>query len=538
MIFMLSLGSCEYLEYNEEDFYKEEMVFDDFNRTKNFLNGIYGNLPSGFNEIDGSMRASASDDAEEANEMGRIHIMNDGRWSPTQYIDSKWGAMYEGIRSANRLLRNEDVSVLDDYRYNDDYVEMIEQYNLFDDQAKFLRAYFYFELMRRYGGVPLLKGKILSLDEVNSVKPNSFEEVKDFIIQECNAIIDNLPINYEEISGAPHKGRATKGSAMALKARTLLYAASPLYGSSQEEWATAAEASYAIIDSSWYPLDNNYSNVVNNTQSNELIMGRRFAPSNDFEGSNFPVGYEKAEPGTCPTQNLVNTYEMANGMDIDESGSGYDPDNPYINRDPRLKQTIIVNNSEWKDRNVEIWGGGRDGPPMEFATETGYYLKKYVVEHVSLDPDYPSSANHLWVFFRYGEVLLNYAEAMNEAYGPTDSHGYGITALEAMNQIRNRAGLPDYSGTITQGEIRREIQEERRVELAFENHRFWDVRRWMIGEETININGMEITQNQDLTFNYDKVLVETRYWNSKMYFYPIPQSELFKNSNLEQNSGW
>jgi len=535
---MLSLGSCEYLEYNEEDFYNEGMVFDDFDRTNNFLNGIYGNLPSGFNEIDGSMRASASDDAEEANVMRKIHIMNDGRWSPTQTIDSKWGAMYAGIRSANRLLKNADVSVLDDYRYNDDYVEMIEQYNLFDDQAKFLRAYFYFELMRRYGDVPLLNGKILSLDEVNSIETNSFEEVKDFIIQECDAVINSLPVNYEEISGGPHKGRATKGSAMALKARTLLYAASPLYSSSQEGWARAAEASYAIIDSGWYPLDNNYTDVVNNTFSNELIMGRRFGSSNDFERSNFPVGYEGAQPGTCPTQNFVNTYEMANGMDIDESGSGYDPDNPYINRDPRLKQTIIVNNSVWKDRNVEIWNGGQDGFPKEYATKTGYYLKKYLVEYVSLDPNYPSSAHHLWVFFRYGEVLLNYAEAMNEAYGPIDAHGYGMTALEAMNQIRNRAGLPDYAGTMTKEVFRKEIREERRVELAFENHRFWDIRRWMIGNETTDIRGMEITMNQDSTFNYNKVTVETRYWDSKMNFYPIPQSELFKNSNLEQNLGW
>ena len=180
MIFMLSLGSCEYLEYNEEDFYNEGMVFDDFNRTNNFLNGIYGNLPSGFNEINGSMRASASDDAEEANVMRKIHIINDGRWSPNQTIDSKWEAMYAGIRSANRLLKNADVSVLDDYRYNDDYIEMIEQYNLFDDQARFLREYFYFELMRMYGGVPLLNGKIFSLKNFSSTFSVTIPEFSDF----------------------------------------------------------------------------------------------------------------------------------------------------------------------------------------------------------------------------------------------------------------------------------------------------------------------------------------------------------------------
>jgi hypothetical protein len=325
---------------------------------------------------------------------------------------------------------------------------------------------------------------------------------------------------------------------MALKARTLLYAASPLHGSSQEEWAQAAEAAHVIIDSAWYSLDPNYSDAFNNSQSSGLIMGRRHNPSNDFEAANFPIGYEGADPGTCPTQNLVNTYEMANGKDIDEEGSGYDPQNPYENRDPRLKQTVIVNNSMWKGRNVEIWRGGVDGPPKDRATKTGYYLKKYLQESASMDPDNPASARHLWVYFRYAEVLLNYAEAMNEAYGPADAHGYTMTAVEAMNKVRTRAGLPAYEGPMTKEAVREEIREERRVELAFENHRFWDIRRWEIGSQTTEIKGMEITMNQDSTFTYDKVTIENRQWDPKMNLYPIPQSELYKNSNLEQNPDW
>ncbi len=225
-------------------------------------------------------------------------------------------------------------------------------------------------------------------------------------------------------------------------------------------------------------------------------------------------------------------------MDIDEPGSGFDAQNPYENRDPRLHQTIIFNNSLWKDRNVEIWQGGRDAPPQEFSTPTGYYLKKYVVEEVSLDPDFTTTANHVWVFFRYGEILLNYAEAMNEAYGPgSDPEGYGVTALDALNMIRSRVGLPDYTGAVTTEDVRQQIRDERRVELAFENHRFWDLRRWQIGDQTNEIMGIKVTK-ADETFNYSEVLVETRPWSAKRYFYPIDQSELYKNSNLTQNPGW
>ena len=544
VVFMLVLGSCDFLGYNEEDFYGEDLIFENFDRTKGFLNNLYNKLPSGFNEIGGSMRASATDDAVEANSVASIQTTNEGRWSPTQPFDDNWGSMYEGIRAANKLLKNADLSVLDDRRFNDNYPELVKEFVLFDDQARFLRAFFYFELMRRYGGVPLLYGQILSLDEVNEVQHSSFEEVKDFIVSECNAVMANLPVDYTNVPGRNNKGRVTKGAAMALKARVLLYAASPLHnpGNDLSKWEDAAEAAGAIIDSAttkgWYALESSYENVVNNSESPELIMGIRSQASRSFEASNFPVGYEGANPGTCPTQNLVDTYEMVNGRDIDEQFSLYDPDNPYQYRDPRLEQTIVYNNSTWKGRNVELWRGGLDGLPIERASKTGYYLKKYVEEIVSLDPDAPVSAEHLWVFYRYGEVLLNFAEAMNEAYGPdADPEGYGMTAADAMNQIRNRAGLPDYAGSMTKDDFRRELREERRVELAFENHRFWDIRRWKIGEQTTEIKGMEIIKGNG-TFNYNITTIETRPWDNKMYLFPIPQTEIFKNDNLNQNPGW
>jgi len=429
---------------------------------------------------------------------------------------------------------------LEAYRYNDDFQNLVLEYEPFDDQARFLRAYYYYELLRRYGQIPLLDDKVLTLDEVNNVKPNSFDEVVEYIVGECDAILEGLPEDYSHFTG-DQTGRVTKGGAMALKARVLLYAASPLHNqqSINEKWIAAAKASWDIIKKGWYTLESDYKNVVNNSQSKELIFGRRRAADNSFERRNFPVGYVGASPGNCPTQNLVDCYRMANGKRIEAADSGYDPANPYDNRDPRLSKTVIVNNSTWKGRKVEIWDGGLDGMPKEYATETGYYLRKYVVETVNLDPSYTTTAKHVVVIFRYGEVLLNYAEAMNEAYGPAFSSAeLGMTAYDAVNLIRARAGMPGFKEGMTKDEFRQELHDERRVELAFEDHRFWDIRRWKTGDQTTVLKGMAITRNNDGGFDYSIKTIETRLWQEKMNLYPVPQSEIFKNSNLVQNTGW
>jgi hypothetical protein len=187
---------------------------------------------------------------------------------------------------------------------------------------------------------------------------------------------------------------------------------------------------------------------------------------------------------------------------------------------------------------VECWTGGANATPKTNATKTGYYLKKYLIESVSLSPSSVSSRQHTWVVFRYGEVLLNYAEAMNEAYGPENASTLGLTALQAVNQIRTRAKMPVFPAGLTKDQFRLKLQNERRIEMAFEEQRFWDIRRWKIGNTTQDIYGMEITKNGDGTFKYTKKLIERRIFEDKMNLYPIPQSELFKNNKLKQNTGW
>jgi hypothetical protein len=544
-ILMLILGSCtEYLDYHEQDFYTEEEIFNSVSRSGYMLNNLYGKLPNGINAVGDAMRDAASDDAEEADATSSIQIMNDGRWSPLRTIDANWDEMYKAIRSANLFLQKWDISILENYRYNADYLNLVKDCSIWKEQARFLRAFYYFELIKRYGDVPLLADEILTLEDANKVQPGSYETVKNFIINECDAVAAVLPKDYTKYAG-DQLGRVTKGTAMALKARTLLYAASPLHNpdNSQSKWIDAAKAAWAIIDSArsrgWYSLEANYSNLVNNSATKELIFGRRFAADNAFERANFPVGFIGANPGACPTQNLVDTYEMTNGMDINEPGSGYNPADPYANRDPRLGKTIILNNSTYKSRKVETFIGGLDGSPISYATRTGYYLKKYLVESVNLDPVRTTTARHVVIYFRYGEILLDYAEAMNEAYGPDfKSAELGLSAYEAVQLIRTRAGMPNFTAGMSKDEFRRELQEERRVELAFEDHRFWDVRRWKIGNQTTDIRGMNITKNPDGSFTYNPVTIETRVWDDKMYLYPMLQSEIFKNSNLKQTPGW
>ena len=537
----LTVSNCDYLDYDETSFNRKDDVFTDFNRSKNFLTAIYNYLPTDFNSIDGAMRASASDEAEHVFDLSDIQRFNQGRYSPLQPIDNVWGNMYSGIRAANMfLVETAGQEFLED-QYNLDYGEIIEQFNNYAYEARFLRAFFYFELVKRYKNIPLIT-EVLTPEEAINAQQSSFNEVVDFIISECDAIALELPEDYSNFSSESETGRATRGAALALKARTLLYAASPLHNTSNEVslWVDAANAAKSVIDLNAYTLENNYSNIVNNFTSNELIFERREGNTNGFERRNFPVGYEGGNTGTCPTQNLVDAYEMqSNGLPITDPASGYDPTNPYSGRDPRLQRTVIINGSTWKGQTVQSFIGGANGQPIAFATKTGYYLKKYVIEAINLLPTNTTTREHTWVLFRYGEVLLNYAEAMNEAYGPENAATLGMTALDAVNEIRQRANMPNFPSGLTQEEFREKLRNERMVELAFEDHRFWDIRRWEIGEQTEDIFQMEIRpDNSGTGFIFEKKLLEVRPFEDRMNLYPIPQAELFKNTNLTQNTGW
>jgi len=534
------MGSCNYLDYSETSYLHKEDIFSNWDRTQSFLSDIYSSLPSGFNPIGGAMRASATDDAEFVLDYSSVQKFNDGSWSAIQTLDDQWGQMYSGIRAVNLLLDEVKGRTFDDYKWTDTYKDEMTQFNNYPNEARFLRAFFYLQLAERYGNVPLVT-TVLTEDEANAVSPASYDDIVSYIVSECDAIIPLLPVTYVGFTSAQETGRATKGAAMALKARTLLYAASPLHNPSgtAQKWIDAAKAAKDIMNAATYSLEANYNNFLNNVTSKELILERREGNQNYFEKANFPIGYEGGNTGNCPTQNLVDAYEMkANGLSISDPKSGYNPASPYAGRDPRLDLTILYNTSTFKSKQLECWIGGANAAPKTNATKTGYYLKKYVIEAINLTPTNTTTRQHTWVLFRYGEVLLNYAEAMNEAYGPENASTLGMTALQAVNLIRTRAKMPAFPVGLTKDQFRSKLQNERRVEMAFEEQRFWDIRRWKIGETTRDIYGMEITKNADGTFNYNKKLVERRVYEDKMNLYPISLSELYKNDKLKQNTGW
>ena len=277
------------------------------------------------------------------------------------------------------------------------------------------------------------------------------------------------------------------------------------------------------------------------SRSPEVIFAVQGWNDNSYEKANYPIGYDQGGLNcTCPSQNLVDAYEMkATGKNIWEMGSGYDPANPYAGRDPRLAMSILVNNTSFKGRPVECWVGGIDGYGRENATTTGYYIRKYVNENLDLTQNQTSV--HAWILFRYAEILLNYAEALNECLGPESKGEFTMTAKAAVDAVRTRVGvgLPILPPGLTQDEMRARIYNERRVELAFEEHRFFDVRRWKIAEQTENepIMGMRISKEGDGSFSYRAVMQEDRVFRDYMYLYPIPEAEVHKGA-IEQNPGW
>ncbi|MCF6333114.1 MAG: RagB/SusD family nutrient uptake outer membrane protein [Draconibacterium sp.] len=549
---LLLASACEDLDQEVKTTLSAEQIYISYERTLTHSVGTYAAIPQGFLSIDNAMRASASDDAEHTIETSSIQKFNTGSWNEFVNPDDVWKDLYTGIRRANQYLVMSDSVDWNNFilyqtpENQQIYANQVAKIKRTKFEVRLLRAYFYFELVKRYGGVPLIT-KAISYDaDISGIKRSPLNDCIQFIVTECDAAINELPETYpnEEL------GRVTKGVALALKSRVLLYAASDLFndpswagGYANEElivltgdratkWQSAANAAKDLIDLGLYSLEPNYQKVFKSFNNNEVIFTRRNGASNTFEKANYPIGYDLGRSGTTPTQNLVDAYEMANGKAITDPESGYDPQNPYEGRDPRLAMTIITNNSTFKGRPVECWKGGLDGEGVQLATRTGYYLKKYVDENLNLLIG--NTSVHSWHIFRLAEIYLNYAEALNEANpGHADIKTY-------VDLVRNRAGMPALPDGLSQGEMRERIRNERRVELAFEDHRIWDVRRWMIAEETLGVpaKGMEITKIGENTFNYSVKNVENRNFQPKMYFYPIPQSELNIAKGLIQNPLW
>ena len=542
-----TLSSCNgFLEREEDSFIDKTATFDSYNRTKQYLTYAYTLLPDGLNRFSReAMLASATDDAEFAIESAEIQQFNNGSWNALNNPDDVWNRYFSGISKCCTLLENTDHVNLDISRLDPDkqveYANSLKDIRMWRAEARFLRAYFHFELLKRYGPIPIVTSTLSINGNYENTPRPTMKEVVDFIAKECDIAADTLELTpWRNVNDA--FGRATKGAALALKSRLLLYAASPLYvdfGDTNETnkptdvalWKSAADAAKAVIDLNQYELASSYADLFKNDfQNKEYIFVRRYAANSDFEKSNFPVSFG-GKGGTNPSQNLVDDYEMLDGTPFDWNDPAKAAQ-PFENRDARLGATILMNMAPFKGKKVATYPEGADASPNPNATKTGYYLRKFLNEDVNIQTG-GSSSGHVVPLFRLAEIYLNYAEALNEC-DPTNPD----IALY-LNKVRNRASLPNVSA-LSQEQMRAVIQHERRVELAFEEHRSWDVRRWKIASSTLGapLMGVQIERKPLGGYTYMPVKVEQRVFQPKMYWYPIPQSEVLKLKQWKQNNGW
>lgn len=560
MMCMFALSSCsDKMEYHEYNNYGEDFVKLNFNNVGGLITNIYLALDTDFGNYSGALLGSATDESEYAYSGNQIHDFYNGAWSSTNAKNSMWTSCYEGIANCNLYLEKFTGLTFPELTLNADYAQQMFRYNNYPYEVRFLRAYFYFNLVRQYGDVPF-SDRLMTAEESNTLSRRPAQEIFDYIISECDEIKDKIIVDYSKLGDMALKdpaetGRANRRTVLALKARAALYAASPLFNPTgdTELWYRAAKANKELVDDctgAKMQLVSDYSSLWSsdsyNSAISEIIFGRRAnRTSRSMEEYNFPIGLEGCKGGNCPTQTLVDAYEMVKtGMRPDEM-SDYDPSQPYYEgRDPRFEMTIAKNGDEkwpnWNETPLQTYQGGLNGEPLTGATPTGYYLKKYCQAAIDTRPGTANAFYHTWITFRLGEFYLNYAEAVFKYLGSpyaTDAE-FPKSAAELLNETRRRVKMPDVPMGMTNDEFWKKYQNERMVELAFEGHRFWDVRRWKEADKHFkNVQEMKITKNADGTYTYTRQTVE-RMWDDKMYFFPIPQSELMKNKNLQQNPGW
>lgn len=546
-----TLQGCNMLDFDETSgVYDREDMYATYSYASRMLTNIYSYMPQDLGTIGDAMRDCGSDDAEFGDPNASVQDFNNGNWSAISTLDDSWD-LYNGIRCVSEFLESIEKVDFSLYIYDSKYERQMAMLETFPYQARTLRAFYLFELARRYGDIPVPM-KMLTIEEANSIEKTPFDQVIDFIVKECDECAANLPETYIGMLDNEY-GRTTKGFAMAVKSKALLYAASQLHNpeGDTEKWKKAAQAALDIINLNLYVLDS--GEKVNTTTSPENVLVRMNSESSSFEEYNFPVRFTEGQrtymSGTYPTQNLVDAFQTINGYDVTLTSNGwecddpqFDPARPYDNRDPRFARTILANGMDFKGSEIETFVGGADysATRSDLGTVTGYYLRKYINEATSFTPEAEAEYKHHWVIYRYAETLLTYAEAANEYFknpASTDSE-LTMSALDAINQVRANAQMPSVTAD-SYDAFTEAVRREWRVEFAFEDHRFWDVRRWGIGSTTqTQVDGVNIIETGN-GLEYSRSMVERRTWADRMNLYPIPQSELFCNPNLNpQNTGW
>ncbi len=554
-------SSCtkQFLDQTTTTDLNEESVFSDSARTIDFLTQIYTNIDFSFNpaRFDGRAGLDACSDEAEGPSASVVTAYNEfatGSVNSYSISADAWSISYQNIRAVNQY-----ISHLPSVPFNDALKQRTRA------EAIFLRAWYYSILLKHYGGVPIVGDAIYDItDKINTTR-DTYENCVNYILAQCDAAASDLPDSY---TGAEF-GRVTRGACLALKSRVLLYAASPLFNGGSiaqadplksvsgypnydlNRWKSAADAAKAVIDMNLYQLheDNvtkpgyGFYEVFQKRSNVEFIFQKMKDPGNSFHDLELlwrPTSRGGSTiTGSFPYQNMVDAFQMKNGKDITDPESGFDPANPYANRDPRMDYTVSRNGILMYKVNsaptvLYTYLDESNGDGFGQGTPTGYYVNKMCDENVV--PNWFNGTQRCYPMIRFAEILLNYAEALNEFSGPSSD------VYAAVELIRKRAGLVPFNlpAGLTTEQMRSVIQHERQVELAFEEHRFWDVRRWKIAAQTDNMmmKGMRITNLGSNNFTYEIVNVRQHSFREPMYLWPIPQVEAAKSADLLQNQGY
>lgn len=507
--------------------YSDAIVWQNATLISDFVNSTYRGIPTGgFGGLPVYL-ACFTDEGKVIGE-GIDAIFNGGNITPSNVGGTPldyWTAYYGVIGKCNIFLDRIKASTIDAALKS----RMI-------GEIRVIRAYSYFSLISFYGGVPLIT-KPLTLADSLSLSRSSYDECLNFALTELDDAAALLPTSY----AAADQGRITKGAALAIKSRALLYAASPLNnpGNDMSKWQKAADAAKAVIDLNVYSLYPNYKNLFLQlaAYNAEIIWQRPYNNLVDFELAVEVALYPPGSNGRSqlsPIHNMVADYETLNGL-LPGDDPSFDPQNPYVNRDPRMDATILYDSSLFKGRRIQLYTGGIDADmPGSTTPRPGYYLRKFDDTTIT-DPITTRIGNTPWTFFRYGEILLNYAEAKYHL-------GDEPTCRAYINQVRSRPGVLMPDVTESGDALLKRLQHERRIELAFEGHRFFDVRRWKIAPDVLNINAQQMTITKDpvsgiRTFTVKDMLPERAFFD-KNYLLPIPQTEIDRDRSLVQNTGY
>lgn len=530
----------------------------------------------------------ATDDAVSNDIDNSFLRMASGAWSAIDDPTTQWQARKNAIQYLNVFLANADKVQW----ANDEVIKM-----LFNDRLKGeaygLRALQMYHLLLGHGGwtqdgnllgVPIINDPETPKSDFNQPR-NTFQQCIDQIISDADEALELLPVDYkkftdadiparysdieglsatqyERVNGEHMRGRISGRIVEAIRAQAALLAASPAYNEGTDvTWAEAAEYAAQVLNriggvsglaangGTWYTGTSGIETLTSGQTPAEIIWRGDVGQSLELERDNYPPSIF-GNGRVNPTQNLVDAFPMANGYPITSATANYDANNPYSGRDPRLGKYIVVNESQQGPNSTVIvtgnYGTNNDAINRDkgFSTRTGYYLRKLLRSDVNPNPAFNTTQKHYNARIRYTEIFLAYAEAANEAFGPTGTGTNTYSAYDVIKAIRVRAGITGGDAYLEsvkndQDEMRELIRNERRLELCFENHRFRDLRRWKVSLGQLNetARGLEISKTGN-TLNYAPINVESRNYQSHMFYGPLPDNEINKWSLLQQNEGW